>query len=575
MRQFWALLCAFFVTLAPCFAQGAEPPAAVSELAQKGVSLKVEFVTPEKGLQTNIADLLRDKQSAKILENLHMFKRGVWTSRGTGYAKERAGQFTGTFSEMGSHTTSAGVNRLVFAMSGKVYSYDLSTSTETEIHNGTITDPCIRSFNAATMMMTRGSNGNPLKWNGNPASAMSGMGGWPITSGTRTFEQPTFCEVFANRAVFAGMTSEPFTVVLSDFNAPETFTFGGSATNGGFFDVPSQLGKITGLRTLRLQNDNTDQVLIVGCERGMAMITGYSGSTFALKDLTREYGLASNRAWVQLQNDLLFMATDGIRKFSQTVSSANLLNSSITFGVQNLVNTLNYGQKKNIFAMVHAATQEVYFWIPYTGDAVAGPAYRAFVLNYNTDETREDGSINPIISTKLLGSNASAYDGMKCGIEFDTGSTRRFLMASSDSYLHEFYTGLDTMNGNAIHWKYLSPLVGANSPAQNQSLRKVIVITEGATQKFDMASYTFDTVGSGTTEWKARDTKAFNVSGSAATYPSTWSGSSGITSYPKLLDFFSKGSGRYWAFYLTGDATDEHIDLVGLQVITTVGGWKQ
>jgi len=118
MRKWITWFLAVWLSVLPAVAQQApappQPPAAMTEMAQKGVSLKPDVLTPSRGLYSNTTDLLRDKDSAKILNNLQQLQRGIWTSRGIGYTKERAGSFNSgaTFLEFAQHTTSAGVNRL-------------------------------------------------------------------------------------------------------------------------------------------------------------------------------------------------------------------------------------------------------------------------------------------------------------------------------------------------------------------------------------------------------------------------------------------------------------------------------
>lgn len=569
MRKLLAWYLAVWLSILPAVAQQqsqptAMPPAAMTEIAQKGVSLKPDVITPSRGLYSNTTDLLRDKDSAKILNNLQQLQRGIWTSRGIGYAKERAGVFNSgaTFLEFAQHTTTAGVNRLVFQVGAKVYSYDTSTHTETEIKNSLSTSaiPCIRSFNPSNMLYTNGDI-NPLKWDGNPASTMSNLTGWPVTIGSTSYSKPRYCEVFANRAVFAGFDSNPFTVVLSNQNDPTNYTIAGVATDAGAFDVPSQLGKITGMRALRLSNDNNDQVLIIGCERGMALVTGYSGTTFAMKDLTREYGLASNRSWIQLQNDLLFWSTDGLRRFSQLVTNANLINASLTFNLQDLVNRIPSSKFDKIFAVHHPATQEVQFWLPVDSDT--NPSH-AVILNYNTRDPSSDSyeQLNPIFSTK---------DGLTITAGLEYAGT--MYCGTSDGYLQTHYNG-DTYDGTTISWDFMTPLISSNSPTQSASLRKFVIITDGPAQQFQATAYTVDTLANGASEYKQRDSRSLSVASSSITKVGTWA-SGTTTSYPHLIDFTSKGNGRYWALRLSGSNSGDHISLVGVQSILTVGGWKQ
>lgn len=571
-------------------AGGAAPAAAATELAQKGVSLKTEILSLDKGLASNVSDLLRESTQAKVLNNLHMLKRGVWTTRGTGRTRKNSSAETDSgdpgysfsIKETAIYTSSAGVASVVAggyenAVTAQKYyvitpSSGLLSAAIHTLSTNTLSDkiPCMRAFNATNFIMCDGGNyANPYKWAGDTGVAATALGGWPVTHSAITYEKPTICEVFSNRMCFAGFAARPFSIVFSNQNDPGTYTIGSGATDGGVFEVPSQLGPIVGMRALRLSNDSNDQVLIIGCRRGMAMVTGSSGSNFALKELTREYGFISNRTWVQVQNDLYFFGTDGIRRFSQLITGSALINSSVTFPVQDLVSQLdqttsNGGYLLFAHAVHHPATQELRFYFPTLVGLTS--ASRAIVLNYNTETTDGNGGvIQPVIST--MSGEAATVTGC---LEYD-GTLYSYAGAN---YFFQEYSGDTNSDGSAINWEYVSPLIGANSPAQSASLRKIVILTDGPAQKFDSQMYTLDTLSTGVTQWSTRDSKAVDVSASTITDISTWATGT-TTTYPKFIDLFSRGNGRFWCLKLSGNATDEHISLVGLQAILTVGGWKQ
>jgi len=541
------------------------PPAAMTELSQQGRSLKPDITAPDKGLATSVSELLRSPQYARVLNNIQMLKRGVWSSRGTGFAKQRAGSFNSgnAFTEFGKHTTTSGVNRFVLQNQANIYDYNIGTSTETAISTLAASNlACLRSWNGTNLIITSDAQ-EPRTWNGNPASTATALGGWTPTIGGITYSAPGICEAFNNRMVFAGFDTRPFTLVLSDYGNPATYTTSSPAvaTDCGAISIPSQLGAITSLFPLRVNNDSNEPALLIGCTRGMAMLTGSSPSTFTLRELTRAFGVVNNRCWAQVGNDVFFLATDGIRRFSNVYANSALQSLPDSYAVQDLISLRNTAADTTPFAVHHPSTQEIQFWFPINA---ATQPNACIVLNYNT----KDPSNPNVASGDVMFSTKDGYTAT-CGIDIDGVMYH----GTTTGYLMQDYNG-DTNDGTAISWEYLSPYISSNSPAQNASARKFIILTEGPDQKFTAQAFVIETLSNGQSRFKAQDSAAVNQVSETITKYGTWA-SGNTTTYPKLIDFESKGSGRFWAVRLTGSASGEHIDLVGIQSILVVGGWRQ
>lgn len=564
-----SLLCAI-VAASPVLAAASaspDPPAAQTELSREGVSLKVDIITPTAGVASNIGDLIRDQSFAKQINNLHMLKRGVWTSRGTGWSKHANTQHNSGASilEVLPYTDSSNVSKLLFRCGGKYYDYNIGTSTATEIGSGFGSSdiPCMRVYGRPTYA-------GPInayfadgvhelkKWTG--SGTMVTASGWPQSVAGRTFTKPKFLEEFAGRGILSGFADYRNAILISDatYYDYSTVSTPPLATDGGWIDVPAALGPVTGLKTVRLSDSET--ICLIGCESGVAMLTGTDAESFKVREITREFGIPSNRTWVTIQNDTYFLATDGIRRYT-TNSISGLLNSRKTALVQDLVNRINKTYAANAFAFYHAPTQEAQFWFAIDSDTVPK---NAIVVNFNTsDPTRIDESdTRPIFSTK---------DGVTVPCGYSAAGT--CWAGTTNGYLMNMYSG-DTYDGGAISWTYVSPMFGANSPAQSASLQKVIIMTDGVSQKFTAEAFTLTTMSDGNTKLLAQDSKSVSVTTASVSDLSTWATSSTTTTYPKLIDFQSKGNGRFWCLRLKGTATDEHIDLSGLQAIMTVGGWR-
>lgn len=543
----------------------APAPAAQTELSQKGISLKVDVVTPSKGLATNVADLLRDPEYARVLNNLHMLKRGVWTSRGTGVTKELGTAFNSgaQILEMAPYTDSAGTSYLIIQAGSKIYAYNTATQASTEIGTGFATTnvPCIRTYKSDEVYLVNG-DAQPYKWDGNLANDFTAITAIPAIA-SRTLTKPRFIEEYAGRQAFAGFEDFPSTVLFSGFNTYGTFGISTpqSATDAGWIDVPYSLGPITGIHTLRLYSN--EYVLLVGCKRGVALITGTDALTFQSIEATREFGIPSNRTWVQVQNDLYFMATDGIRAYGSN-SLQSLLNASKSYAVQDLANRINKAAADKAFAFYYPNSHEAHFWVPIDSDTTPK---NAIVANFNTADPNsptDEYDTRAIFSTK---------DGLTLSCATQVAGVA--YCSELAGYLLRMYSG-DDYDGAAINWSYVSPLIGANSPAQEASLVKFVILTEGAAQQYTAEAFTVTTMSNGVTRWIPQDSKVLSATGASVSDIGTWkTGGSTTTSYPKFMDFFSKGSGRYWALRLKGSSTSDQIDLVGATSILTVGGWRQ
>lgn len=562
-----SLLCALVVTSPVLAAASAsqEAPATQTELSQQAISLKIDVYTPSAGVASNIGDLLRDPAFAKQIDNLHMIKRGVWSTRGTGWAKHVNTQYNSgaTILEVYPYTDSSNVAKVLFRAGSKYYDYNIGTTTATEIGSGfTSSDiPSIRVYGRPTYAgpinayFADGAH-ELQKWTG--SGTMSAVG--PFTVAGRTFTKPKFLEEFGARQILSGYSDYSSAILITDTSSYESFAISSpqAATDGGWIDVPKGLGPVTGLKTVRISD--TENVCLIGCTNGVAILTGSDATDFRVKEVTREFGIPSNRTWITIQNDTYFMANDGIRRYT-TNSISGLLNSRKTYLIQDLINRQNTSYASKAFAFYHAATQEAQFWFPIDSDTTPK---NAIVLNFNTANPTAAGDedTRPIFSTK-------SGITIPCGVE-NAGIA---WAGTTDGYLMNLYSG-DTYNGSAINWTFVTPMFGANSPAQSMSMQKSIIMTDGGDQKFTCAAYTLSTLSDGNTKLIAQDSRDISVTAASVTNLGTWA-SGTTTTYPKLIDFQSKGVGRFWCLKLYGDATDEHIDLSGVQAIMTVGGWRQ
>jgi hypothetical protein len=563
-------------------------PISQTPLSQYGKSLQAGLITAAAGVATNPADFFRSQNQAKVLNNLQQTKkRGIWTNRNVGWKRHRATAFNAgaAFLDFAVFVDSAAVETLIFQVGDKLMSYDIATFTETNILTGLSATalPCMRNFQASAAAATplliyvNGDKQSPLQITAMPSTSSNlflNGGAGPAFGAAfgKTYDKPTFCEQFYNRMVYAGFTgaSTSRDILVTNSGTPATASVVGPtlvATDGGVFQIDPKLGVIRGVKAIRINNLDNDEITIIGCVNGVALITGTSALDFRMVTLTKEYGILSNRAWIQLQNDLYFLSTNGIRRFSSLVDNATLLNASLTLDQQDLINRINPIGVPKTHATHNLLTQEVQFWFPIDQELVTfanQQSAHALIMNYNSGQG-DPNTINPIWSTK-------DGTGVACSIRF--GST--FFGGGYDGFLQVHYTG-QLYDTSAVSWEYVSPLLSAGNPLQGQSLRKIGVITEGGDQKWIANSFVYEFMDNGTMR---RSQVLSNFPMGADQVSGTVLGSwvLGDGSFPsehvKVLNLEPEGNGRYIEVQFKGVQSDHIIDFIALEPVYSVGGTR-
>jgi hypothetical protein len=127
----------------------------------------------------------------------------------------------------------------------------------------------------------------------------------------KTPSDPRFCEPFLDRMIYAGFTgAAAFDILITNAGDAEVCTQASPATetDGGLMQVDPQLGLVTAVKAFKLSNATNEQIVLIGQEHGVSIITGTGGSTFKCYTLTDEYGIPSNSGFVQINSNLWFLA---------------------------------------------------------------------------------------------------------------------------------------------------------------------------------------------------------------------------------------------------------------------------
>jgi hypothetical protein len=393
----------------------------ISPLQSEGKDIQWGQQLLTDGMASYPADYLRAQTVAKLLSNLMQSRRqGVWTSRDNGITKYISTLFNSgaTINSFGQFIDTQGVQQLILQAGTNLTWLNLATTVATNlttslpINHANNSDPlyplftCIREFQTITAgttlysVMTHPQNlsastinasGTLATFQLNPLNtAVTGTWGYigapMVGSGNGIpYGYPALCEPFLNSMAYAGfpisfqtnppslssvsLTAQPLSVydiLITNYGYYGTVTQSSTllATDGARLQVPAICGRPTALKTIQLNNQSNAQALLVGCEKGVCLIQGTGANNFGLIILTTEFGIPSNRAILQIQNDVVFLANDGIRTFSSLVINANLLTSSIAYGLQDYVQQWDQTCLNQAFAVRHRTTKDIQFWMP-------------------------------------------------------------------------------------------------------------------------------------------------------------------------------------------------------------------
>lgn len=557
-----------------------------SPLSQRGTSIDTRQINAQGGTLSYINDIFRPANKAARIRNFHQFKRGVFSSSGGGWVRDNAAAINAGASgrDFGTYTDAAGTISLLAQFGNTLVQYDPIAHTATNVTGMTALDataiPCMRGFapsTSSTSPITVYTNGvqEPRKIITATTSAamlFNSPGVWPGTFNGKTYTKPKLCTPFGQRMAYAGFATSgasgnliAYDILISNSADAEKFTVAvpSVATDAIAFTVPGILGLPTAIRSLRLNNNVSTEVLIIGCQRGVCLIEGNDTTNYNLQILSTGYGIPSNRTFVQLNNVLFFLATDGFRSFSGENNNSNLLTDSISLDIYDEILNIDPANSYKAHATHHPGTQEILFWVPYLQDT--GTPQHCIVINYNT----QDGS--PIFYWK---DNTTVM----AGIEFNGtmyGMTETGYVQKH--YSGNFYDG--GVNNLVPGAELILSLISVGNPAQDCSMRQVCVITDGGDQKFKINVDALVKMDDGRTTRIRQEPTDFILSSpsSPATALGSWVlGLAGFPgNHPKLLDDYTpKGAARYWQFALTCDDSSHNLDFAALHTTISIGGMR-
>jgi len=515
--------------------------------------------------------LARPLDAAAQLTNFH-FDGIKWTPSGYGYALHRATAFNsgGAFKEFGVHFLSDGSPRFLQQVGNKVQLYDPLddpvTAVESDLFTATTESyPTFRSFSPSYLIYTNGVD-NPQKWDG-AAASFSAVAGFPLTIGSDVYQRPKYCEAFQGRMVYAGFAALPYHVLISEFDDPEGFAITSSTpASAGVYKIPSQLGPIVSIKSAFLTTTSNEEVLLVGCKKGVALISGLDATSFRRDIITRKFGLVNNRCWMQIDDQMWFLATDGIRPISLNTGISNLLNATATYPLLQAINSRNLGASDQPFVIDNPTRQEAVWYFP-RGAEVRNR--RGLVMNYATlpEFVRFSEKEYAIES-----SSPSSWYGPACGIEYEG----KILCGGYNGLLQRHYVG-KLFNDKAPRILYRSAAIQAPTPGQQMATKDQEIICEGPGQKFTFTIFAYTRLGDGSISRRAVYSKVISSSSSGQAILGAW-----VLGLHALggdrhhrFNVSGPGHGNYFDFEISGEDETVEVGLVGIFANFIAGGLKQ
>lgn len=551
-----------------------------TDLSVKGRSLQGGFIDGMGGLKSNVSSLLRAPNEFEVLDNFQMLKQGIWSSpTGIGWQRHKSTAINSgaRMWALNYYMENTGVRTPLIFSGNNVYTYNIGTTTETLLYTvgggGIVAPPTMRRFrvpasNEASLIICMAGQ-QPVKMTGaaSVATLQANAANWPQTIFGRAYSAPELCEIFNYRVVFARFVAGTAVfndVLISNLASPETFTLGAppASTDGSLFLIPADFGRITSLRSHRLSNLLLDEILIIGCERGMWMLTGNGPANYSLKPLTSEVGMYGNHTWVQVGNDLMFLSTGGIRTLSGILNNQILQMDTVSRGINDLIQQIDTTAAANAFSYHNPQTQEIQWWVPLTGDS--GNNAHAFILNYNNPESA-GGAISARWSTK-------SGTSVACAGNFGTA---QMYGGGYNGLLQQHYTG-NTYDGSTIQFNLRTAVISLGNPSQKQSVRNVSVVADGGDQGFNITVYFFTKMIN--SQFFKRVGSPSNFRLESANPPTTILGSwvLGISAFPsqanlKVGDFQPIGNGQFVQVEIVSTKATDALDYSGIEY-TLSGG---
>lgn len=546
-------------------------PAQMTALGQQGRSMVPIQFYPDRGLILRSSLLRLAKDAARAMKNLRW--NGIaWTTDKIGFKRHRATVFNGgaAFKELAYHYTGDGAPHFVQQVGKEVQSYDVLGNPNTTVESVLFTAsqesiPCMRSFSSNQFLYVNGVD-IPQIWDG--AATWTAETGWPITVGSQTYNLPDLVETFNGRAVYAGFSTQPFDLVISEFNNPQGFNFVGTGltdpNRAGIIHVPSKYGPVVTIRSFRISAATNQEILLIGCKRGFLFVGGTDATNFQTIQSSNRYGFVSNRAWMKLDDTAFALCTDGIRPFQGNINYSALESSALSYPIHPRITGMARGQAAQAFVIDNPDELEAVWYFPSGSDVHNRTGIR---MNY------QDISNGLVRFSDVSFPNETAdpetYHAPSCGLEFEG----KYYCGGYNGYLQEHWNG-NKYHQAGIDYQFGSPLLDPPTPAQTASVRGFWIECEGASQGFTARAWHWPEKAAGNvSRTKSQFEKTFSSDADGDTIMGLWT--IGVSAFGgaarQMFKFMPGGAGHGWELELYGNTANGDLSLVGF-FATLIGG---
>lgn len=280
-----------------------------------------------------------------------------------------------------------------------------------------------------------------------PAKVLNTSGGITTLTGGLFPSDPKYVTSFKGRLAFAGHTTKPYELILTQAN-DETITSGGIAINVG--------DTITQIRTYR-------EELIIFCETSIKKVTGSTTSDFAVVPITSDLGCRSPDSVFELGGDLYFWTSDGVRPLRGTERNNDVEISSITIPIRPTVKAAlaKFDDRSMIAGVIRGKSQ---FRMFFSNSALAETKAEGILGVMTVGTVRPDPHFEFAI---LRGINPS------CMTSGYIGGTEYVLHGGWDGHVYRQEQG-NTFGANNIIAVYKTPFMDITDPFVRKVLHNLI-----------------------------------------------------------------------------------------------------
>ncbi len=252
-----------------------------------------------------------------------------------------------------------------------------------------------------------------------------------------------FIAAFRNHMCYAGKSSTPQTVVISEPFNEDGFNTGSGAISINVDDT------IVGLKVFRSN-------LFVFCENRIFKITGSSSSNFVVEPVTRNIGCVNGDTIQEFAGDLIFLGPDGLRTVAGTARIGDVELGTISKNVQSLFD--ENIKDSSLFESV-VIPDKTQYRIFFTKDTVSDGLTRGVICVMRGDRFE---------FSETLGIRPSATDTF-----VETGNVI-VLHGSFDGFVHRQEKG-NTFNETVIFGRYRSPDLSFGDSGIRKHMQRVIL----------------------------------------------------------------------------------------------------